>query len=129
MHGAGPKGDGHNFFGFDAVFPPAASQGQVFEEVAGLVQSALDGSRVCIFAYGQTGSGKTHTMLGDPEGGPEARGVIPRALELIFQRRDRLEVPLPGLARYALNPHLNPGSYLLALLLFRNPNPGQGVDF
>jgi kinesin family protein C1 len=78
------------------VFPAAATQADVFDEVAGLVQSALDGSRVCIFAYGQTGSGKTYTMLGD--GGDdeqplsEERGVIPRALELIFQRRDKLEV-------------------------------------
>jgi hypothetical protein len=128
VHGAGPKGDGHNFFGFDAVFPPAASQAQVFEEVAGLVQSALDGSRVCIFAYGQTGSGKTHTMLGDPEGGEEARGVIPRALQLIFQRRDHLEVPYPALA-LNFTPKLIPLALRRALGSYRhNPYPGQGLE-
>ena len=42
-----------------------------------LVQSALDGYKVCIFAYGQTGSGKTHTMMG-PQFNHELRGVIPR---------------------------------------------------
>ena len=46
-------------------------------EVAQLVQSALDGYRVCIFAYGQTGSGKTHTMMG-PQYNQELRGIIPR---------------------------------------------------
>jgi kinesin family protein C1 len=68
-------------FHFDKVFAPESSQEQVFEEVAHLVQSALDGFRVCIFAYGQTGSGKTFTM----EGRRENPGVIPRAVEQVFE--------------------------------------------
>ena len=44
--------------------------------------------RVCIFAYGQTGSGKTFTMLGDTTG--PGRGVIPRALDFIFERSAQL---------------------------------------
>lgn len=56
-------------------------QEEVFDEITGLVQSALDGYKVCIFAYGQTGSGKTHTMLGCPG----AHGMIPRAMEQLFR--------------------------------------------
>ena len=37
-------------FSFHRAFPPTASQGDVFAEVDGLVQSALDGHKVCIFA-------------------------------------------------------------------------------
>lgn len=70
-------------FAFDKVFGPSASQADVFEEVSALVQSALDGYRVCIFAYGQTNAGKTHTMLGRP-GGEEDEGIIPRAVRQVF---------------------------------------------
>lgn len=74
-------------FSFDKVFPPASSQEVVFSEIAQLVQSALDGYRVCIFAYGQTGSGKTFTMEGPPDLVTEAslQGVIPRSVAQIFK--------------------------------------------
>lgn len=71
-------------FTFDRVFGPGAGQEEVFEEVSALVQSALDGYRVCIFAYGQTGSGKTHTMLGR-EG---EEGIVPRAVRQVFATAD-----------------------------------------
>ncbi|WCJ31303.1 kinesin 3 [Euphorbia peplus] len=76
-------------FTFDKVFTPDASQEDVFVEISQLVQSALDGYKVCIFAYGQTGSGKTYTMMGKP-GQPEQKGLIPRSLEQIFQTRQSL---------------------------------------
>ncbi|XP_024526400.1 kinesin-like protein KIN-14N [Selaginella moellendorffii] len=71
-------------FSFDKTFGPDVSQRDVFTEISQLVQSALDGYKVCIFAYGQTGSGKTHTMIGQPDD-MDQKGVIPRSLEQIFQ--------------------------------------------
>ena len=38
-----------------------------------------------VFAYGQTGTGKTHTMEGDLSN-DDLKGVIPRAVEAIFER-------------------------------------------
>lgn len=76
-------------FTFDKVFDHEASQQDVFVEISQLVQSALDGYKVCIFAYGQTGSGKTYTMMGRPEY-PEQKGLIPRSLEQIFQTSQHL---------------------------------------
>jgi hypothetical protein len=37
-------------------------------------------TQVCIFAYGETGAGKTHTVFGSAE----QRGILPRALQRIF---------------------------------------------
>ncbi|KAJ6842405.1 kinesin-like protein KIN-14N [Iris pallida] len=68
-------------FTYDKVFNPESSQEDIFIEISQLVQSALDGYKVCIFAYGQTGSGKTYTMMGTTE----KRGLIPRSLEQIFE--------------------------------------------
>lgn len=73
----------NQLFEFDRVFGPETSQADVFEEVEGLVQSALDGYKVCIFAYGQTGSGKTFTMQGSDA--PNCSGIIPRTLEKVLQ--------------------------------------------
>lgn len=79
----GPNAKGKNTsFTFDKVFGHDTVQDDVYREVSELVQSALDGYRVCIFCYGQTGSGKTHTMSGDRTG--SSRGIIPRAVEQII---------------------------------------------
>ncbi|KAM5588564.1 hypothetical protein ABKV19_006829 [Rosa sericea] len=77
-------------FTFDKVFDHAASQQDVFVEISQLVQSALDGYKVCIFAYGQTGSGKTYTMMGRPEN-PDQKGLIPRSVDQIFQTSQSLQ--------------------------------------
>ncbi|KAK2437027.1 kinesin protein KIN-14N [Trifolium repens] len=79
-----------HLFTFDKVFNHGASQQKVFTEISQLVQSALDGYKVCIFAYGQTGSGKTYTMMGRP-GAPDLKGMIPLSLEQIFQTSQSLK--------------------------------------
>lgn len=76
-------------FSFDKVFGPEAEQEEVFVEISQLVQSALDGYKVCIFAYGQTGSGKTHTMIGGLDVASK-KGIIPRSLEQIFKSSQAL---------------------------------------
>lgn len=77
-------------FTFDKVFMPEDTQEDVFVEISQLVQSALDGYKVCIFAYGQTGSGKTYTMMGKPNQ-PSEKGLIPRTLEQVFETKQLLE--------------------------------------
>ncbi|KAL4563116.1 hypothetical protein LXL04_027149 [Taraxacum kok-saghyz] len=73
-------------FTFDKVFTHDAGQEEVFMEISQLVQSALDGYKVCIFAYGQTGSGKTYTMMGRQE----APGLIPQSLKQVFETSQAL---------------------------------------
>eukprot|EP00605_Chrysophyceae_sp_TOSAG23-4_P002462 GSChrysophyteH1.ASY1.ANO1.2721.1 assembled CDS len=73
-----------SLFHFDHVFGDKSEQAGVYKEVSELIQSSLDGYRVCVFSYGQTGSGKTWTMSGDRSGAQ--RGIIPRAVNQIIEQ-------------------------------------------
>ncbi|CAG9460780.1 unnamed protein product [Pedinophyceae sp. YPF-701] len=80
-------------FRFDKVFGPSSGQEDIFHtSIAPIVQEVLEGFNCTIFAYGQTGTGKTYTMEGDFRGEgsgsahlPAGAGVIPRAINLVFQ--------------------------------------------
>ncbi|CEG37054.1 kinesin-like protein kif6 [Plasmopara halstedii] len=73
-------------FRFDSVIGMEAKQEEVFDRVGRpCVESALNGFNSTVFAYGQTGSGKTFTITGGAERYDD-RGLIPRALSMIFER-------------------------------------------
>ena len=57
------------------------------KSVCPLVASCLEGYNATVFAYGQTGSGKSYTMGSEHllDSGYDRSGMIPRALEDIFQ--------------------------------------------
>eukprot|EP00357_Protocruzia_adherens_P016586 CAMPEP_0115008372 /NCGR_PEP_ID=MMETSP0216-20121206/21878_1 /TAXON_ID=223996 /ORGANISM="Protocruzia adherens, Strain Boccale" /LENGTH=702 /DNA_ID=CAMNT_0002375777 /DNA_START=452 /DNA_END=2560 /DNA_ORIENTATION=+ len=57
-------------FRFDGAFHEGIDNIQLYSSaIVPLVQTALEGGKICCFAYGQTGSGKTFTMLGDGSSG------------------------------------------------------------
>lgn len=67
-------------FKFNRIFNSEASQEAIYEEVAEVVFSTIQGYNSTIFAYGASGSGKTYTILGDKSN----PGILPRAIEDIF---------------------------------------------
>jgi kinesin family protein 5 len=73
--------DFSNTFTFDKVFPPEASQLDVYEF---LIKSTIDdlfkGYNGTVLAYGQSGSGKSYTMTG----GTALDGIVPRLISDIF---------------------------------------------
>lgn len=90
-------------FEFDAVYDETSTQEEVYERSAKpAVLNALRGYNATVLAYGQTGTGKTYTMEGEraallaygqqryglpgnaPPTDAEERGIIPRAIEDIF---------------------------------------------
>ncbi|KAA0197328.1 hypothetical protein HAZT_HAZT000086 [Hyalella azteca] len=74
-------------FTFDYVFPPEASQEELYTTaVSKIIKEIHNGFNVTILAYGQTGSGKTYSMgTNSPENCPdETMGIIPRAIRDMF---------------------------------------------
>ena len=73
---------------YEHVFGEEKTNRDIFGEVVSdLVDKGTEGYNVCVFTYGQTASGKTHTMKGS-EADP---GIIPRALERVFEKTGSLE--------------------------------------
>ena len=69
----------------------STAQDEMFQMIGKpFTDSCLAGYNGSIFAYGQTGSGKTFTMQGPEldvaESGSAQRGLIPRALEYLFDK-------------------------------------------
>ncbi|KAH0628225.1 hypothetical protein JD844_009103 [Phrynosoma platyrhinos] len=72
-------------FTFDFVFGKYSTQDEVYTTcIKPLVASLIEGYNATVFAYGQTGSGKTYT-IGGASVAEEERGIIPRAIQEIFQ--------------------------------------------
>eukprot|EP00933_Yihiella_yeosuensis_P038837 TRINITY_DN32778_c0_g1_i2.p1 TRINITY_DN32778_c0_g1~~TRINITY_DN32778_c0_g1_i2.p1 ORF type:complete len:1236 (+),score=212.72 TRINITY_DN32778_c0_g1_i2:75-3782(+) len=60
----------------------------IFDDIGvELVDNALTGYNSSLIAYGQTGSGKSYTVLGIGE----AEGLVPRAVDRIFQKKVEYE--------------------------------------
>ena len=52
-----------------------------------IVESGLAGINGTMFAYGQTSSGKTHTCIGPNFTDSEMKGLLPRIVESIVERK------------------------------------------
>ncbi|RNF23650.1 putative kinesin-like protein [Trypanosoma conorhini] len=88
--------DGVRCFNFDAVFPPTATNEEIYAAlVQRLVVAAENGYNGTVFAYGQTGTGKSHTVFGETdEGVPGLCTLV--AADLFGQRRRPAWLPDPG---------------------------------
>merc|ERR1719502_1015420 len=73
-------------FKLGAVFGPGSIQAEVWNEIQGLVQSAVDGYNIAVIAGGPVQSGKTFTMIG---GSNEGLGMIPRIIDQLYTIRSR----------------------------------------
>jgi hypothetical protein len=79
------RGRMEHSYQFNKVLLPHATQEDVFNGIGKpVVDHILNGFNSCIFAYGQTGSGKTYSVFG--EGAGSRRGLLPRAIEYLFER-------------------------------------------
>lgn len=77
----------YHSFAFDYVYDQQDSQKIVYNNTAkSAIISFIEGYNATLFAYGQTGTGKTYTMDGfHYDSNNENRGIIPRAVEEVFQ--------------------------------------------
>eukprot|EP01084_Bolivina_argentea_P249583 417885_1 len=82
-----------NEYGFTKVFGIDINNEEIQKVmVAPMIDNVLKGFNAVLIAYGQTGSGKTYTMEGPTTNlNDNQRGMIPRAVEKIFEHKRKLQ--------------------------------------
>lgn len=76
------------------MFDIGLDQESIFDKsVKNLIDGCFDGYNATVLAYGQTGSGKTYTMgtSFDPSLQRDEVGIIPRAIEYMFEKIEKLK--------------------------------------
>ena len=72
-------------FSFENVFDQHSKQADIFNATTDILKAFINGCNGTIFSYGQTGAGKTYTISGGDQ--YNTRGLLPRMLEYIFQKK------------------------------------------
>ncbi|TYJ52354.1 hypothetical protein B9479_007048 [Cryptococcus floricola] len=81
-----------HLFSFDQVFPPDTPQSNFFTTTTlPLVDKLLAGENGLMFTYGVSNSGKSYTIQGGSTMEAEQRGVLPRAIDVVFNSIEGLE--------------------------------------
>ena len=81
-----------HIYSFDRVFPPSTSQSAFFTTTTlPLVEKVLRGENGLLFAYGVSNSGKSYTISGGQKSASEDRGVLPRAIDVVFNSISGME--------------------------------------
>ena len=82
-----------NPFEFDRVFPPSATQRNIFDEAESVIRAVMTGVKCSVFCYGQTGAGKTYTMegVGSGEGMRSAWFFSSHYITVVLQREILIE--------------------------------------
>ncbi|ORY35365.1 P-loop containing nucleoside triphosphate hydrolase protein [Naematelia encephala] len=81
-----------HLYSFDRVFPPTTPQSTFFTTTTlPLVEKLLHGENGLLFAYGVSNSGKSYTISGGNESTEADRGLLPRAVDVIFNSVQGLE--------------------------------------
>jgi kinesin family protein 20 len=81
-----------HLYSFDRVFGPQSSQTDFFANTAlPLVDQLLKGENGLLFAYGVSNSGKTYSVSGGNTINSADRGVLPRAIDVVFNSIKGLE--------------------------------------
>ncbi|KAK8854933.1 hypothetical protein IAR55_003672 [Kwoniella newhampshirensis] len=81
-----------HIFSFNRVFAPSTPQSSFFTTTTlPLVEKLLQGENALLFAYGVSNSGKSYTIQGGNTTSASERGVLPRAIDVVFNSINGLE--------------------------------------